>query len=149
MKLNVLTCWPIYHCYSNCLRVVPWCWNKLELIYVINGVSQSALVGWHTDCTDIYSTNNENILQCSLTLCLKWSQMLPSSKNHKPSAYKQPFYKFSLTFSSFLFQIAILGCHQFLIFSNAQIITTSLSSLCTSSSNATSLIFLVPLLCCP
>jgi len=27
----------------------------LELIYVINGASQSALVGWHTDCTNMYS----------------------------------------------------------------------------------------------
>jgi len=33
--------------------------------------------------------------------------MLSSIKNHNPSVYKQPFYKFHLTLSSFLFQIAL------------------------------------------
>jgi len=53
--------------------------------------------------------------------------MLPNIKNNNPSVYKQAFYNFLPTFSYFLFQIAIpSACQQFLIFSNAQNITTSL-----------------------
>ena len=35
-------------------------------------------------------------------------------KNHNPSIHKQPFYKFSLTLSSFLFQIAIPSASPYL-----------------------------------
>ena len=66
------------------------------------------------------------------------------TNNHSVS-----FHLHSATFSSkLLFPEPVLCCQQFLIFSNAQNITTSLTSLCTNSSIATSLIFLIPLLCC-
>ena len=36
----------------------PWCWNMLELIYVINGLSQIAFVGWYIDCKYMHSMSN-------------------------------------------------------------------------------------------
>ena len=74
-------------------------------------------------------------------------------KNHNPSIYKQPFYTCLLTLTYFLFEIAILSvCSQLSSIPNLQQCAEHhhipLQS-AHSSSIATSVSFLVPLLCSP
>jgi len=98
---------------------------------------------------NIANKTMENIVECFITQCPKCYPVQKPIIPQYTSNNSTSFHLHSATLPSiFLFPVPLLSCHQFPVFSNTQNITTSLSSLCTSSSVATSLIFLVPLLHC-
>ena len=51
-----------YLYYNDSLRLAHQCQNKYESIYVINGVWQSAYVGWYVDCKNTHGANNIKLM---------------------------------------------------------------------------------------